>query len=397
MSGVRGLLVLVSGAAFLEALFFTALAPMLPGFKDELGLTTSQAGVLVAMFHVGIMVAVIPMALCTARLGVKPTLVGGLAVFAATSVAFAFAPSLETLLVARLLQGVGSAALWNGALVWLVEAGPADRRGAMIGVVVSAMAAGQVAGPVLGGVSEAVGREPAFVGAAVVAALLCAVALRYPAPAEDHGRPLGLGAALGPGPVRNAMLMPLVPAMLAGTLAALAPLKLDGLGVGSGEIATTFGVAAAICVLVAPFVGRWSDRRGRMRPIRAGVLAGVAILVPVAVVEQRWVAAALVVAALVTVGAFWTPVTALLSDACDEAGVGQVVAVAIVQLALTPGSILGAAGGGAIAEAVGLAWAFLAVAVALVLVYGVVSRVRGEDRPYGQLPPLSPQGEVGGQ
>ena len=51
-----------------------------------------------------------------ARVGVRPTVLAGLALMVVASIAFAFARSIVVLDVARFVQGVGGAASWAGAM-----------------------------------------------------------------------------------------------------------------------------------------------------------------------------------------------------------------------------------------------------------------------------------------
>lgn len=384
--GVGALLTLVSVAIFLEALFYAALSPLLPDLKREIGMSTSEAGVLVAMYPLGIMLSAIPVAILSVRIGVKQIATAGMVMLSAMLVAFAVADSYATLLASRLLQGLASGAIWGGTLVWLYQAGPPERRGELIGVVLGAMAAGQIAGPVVGGVAASVGRAPTFTATAALGALLAVAMLRFAAPARPERRLVGVREALGSGAVRLGMLLVGLPWIALGAIHLLAPLQLDRLGAGAGGIATTFVIAAAASVVVQPLVGRWSDRRGRLRPIRLGLLASVATLSVLALVENRWLAAALVVLALIFADTFWGPSMALLSDACDSVGVGQIVGFAIVQFAGTPGNIAGSAGGGAIAQSAGEEWAYFALAAVLAVVFLLLIRQR-EARPALQAPP----------
>lgn len=383
------LLALVSVVIFLEALFYAALSPLLPDLKREVGMSTSEAGVLVAMYPLGIMLSAIPVAILSVRIGVKQIAVVGLALLSAMCVGFAVADSYGTLLASRLLQGLASGAIWGGTLVWLYQAGPPERRGELIGVVLGAMAAGQIAGPVVGGVAASVGRGPTFIATAAVGAVLTVAMLRFAAPLQTERRLIGVREGLGSGAVRLGMLLVMLPWIALGAIHLLAPLKLDRLGAGAGGIATTFVVAAAASVVVQPLVGRWSDRIGRLRPIRLGLVASVVTLSVLALVESTWLAAALVVLALICADTFWGPSMALLSDACDRVGVGQVVGFAIVQFAGTPGNIAGSAGGGVIAQGAGEEWAYFTLAAVLALVFLVLIRQREAARVLPASPPAA--------
>lgn len=390
VGSVRRLLALLSAIIFIDGLFYSALSPLLPGFQDDLGLSESQAGVLVAMYPVGMMLAAFPVAGLLARIGVKTTTIAGLVVVAVTLVVFALADDYTMLLITRLLQGAGAAGIWGGALVWIIEAGPADRRGERFGVLAAAMAGGQIAGPLVGGLAAGVGREPTFVVVAVIAGLLSLAALRFPGPPAVERGPLEVRAAVGSRPVRVAVLLVGLPWILLGALSVLGPLQLDDLGASAGQIAVTFGISAVIGMLGQPFIGRWSDRRGRLLPIRLGLAAAAAALVAVAWMDHRWMAAVLIVVALLAVEVFWVPVMALLSDACELAGVGQILAVTIMGFAGTPAFIVGSAGGGALAQAAGFSWTYVVVAVVMALVLVALAR-QGEARDAAAVGPTTSQ------
>ena len=96
---MRRLLALTTSLMFLELVFFTVLSPLLPDLKHQLGLSTSQAGVLVATYAVGCAVGAIPALMIVVRLGVRTTALVSLATFAAMSVAFGLADGYDALLV----------------------------------------------------------------------------------------------------------------------------------------------------------------------------------------------------------------------------------------------------------------------------------------------------------
>src|ERR671922_1556262 len=159
---MRRLLGLISATVLLESTFFAVLAPLLPYYEDEFGLSTSALGALSAVYSAGALVGAIPSGLLAVRVGVKPTVLGGLAIIVATSVAFGLADSTWVLYAARFGQGVGSALAWTGGLAWLVAAVPRGRRGELIGIAMGAAVAGALLGPVLGGAASLTSPAAAF-------------------------------------------------------------------------------------------------------------------------------------------------------------------------------------------------------------------------------------------
>src|SRR5215210_1569204 len=277
---MRRLLVLACAIVFVDTTFYSAITPLLPHFEHEFGLSKSAAGVLAAAYAAGTLVGALPGGYLAAKAGVRATVLLGLALMTASSLAFAFADSIGVLDAARFVQGIGGAASWAGALAWVAGASPRDRRGEMIGTTLGAAIAGALVGPAIGAFGDAVGIAPTFSGIAVVGLLLAAWALSVPA-AEPEGTssPQELLAALRDGRVAGGMWLIAVPGLVFGTVAVLAPLRLDDLGIGAAGIAATWLAAAALESAVSPVVGRVSDRRGRLFPCLIGLSIGAAMLV----------------------------------------------------------------------------------------------------------------------
>lgn len=83
--------------------------------------------------------------------GQKSVYTIGFAIFGASSLACAFAPSFWILTGARAIQGVGSAMLMSSSPAIITDAFPAHQRGRAIGLNGAAVAVGLSTGPVLGG------------------------------------------------------------------------------------------------------------------------------------------------------------------------------------------------------------------------------------------------------
>ena len=77
----------------------------------------------------------------------------------------------------------------------------------------------------------------------------------------------------------------------------LGPLRLDELGAGAAAIGATWLIAAGLESVVSPLAGRFSDRRGRLAPMLAGLVGGAIMfaLLP-------WPNTALVFAIVVIIG-----------------------------------------------------------------------------------------------
>jgi MFS family permease len=378
---MRRLFWLVAAVVLVDTMFFAAVAPLLPHYTDEQDLSKTGAGVLTAAYPAGTFIGAIPSGWLATRWGVKPTLLLGLGMLGLTSLAFAFAGNVVLLDAARFLQGVGGACMWSAGMAWLVSVSPPERRGELIGAALSAAIVGVLLGPVLGGAATLLSPEAVFSAVRVVAAGLACWAWTM-APPEQEESP-GIRAmlrALGRPAVMLGFWVFTLPALFAGVMEVLVPLRLDDLGVAGATIGGVFLLSAAVEAVVSPLAGRFSDRAGRMTPIRAG-LVGAAVMGVLLPLPQTAVLVALtMIVTFVALAAFWAPGMALLSDAAEEHGLDQALAFAISNLAWALGHVFGAGAGGAVADATSDAvpYAALAMLCAVTFLALTASRRRSE-------------------
>jgi len=364
---VRRLLVLVSVVVFVDAMLFGALAPLVPGYADEFGLSKTGAGLLVASFGAGALLGGIPGGLAAARWGPKVAVVTGLALLAASSFAFAAADGAWALGFARFAQGASSTTTWAGALAWLTVATPRERRGELIGTAFGAAVFGAILGPMFGAVADAVSVRFSFGVVGVVAALLAAWAASRPAAPPEQQAAGAVSRAFRDRGFLGGLWLNTLPAWLFGTLVVLVPLQLDDGGFTPFAIGTVFLVAGLVETVVNPFLGRFSDRRGRMLPIRIALAASVLVAIAFAGVRGPYAVSALAILAAITFGAFYTPGMALVSDRTEAAGLSQAIGFGIMNTAWALGNMSGPALAGTLADAAGDGVPYL-VAAALCLV-----------------------------
>ena len=344
-------------------MFFAAITPLLPDYADRLDLSKAATGVLSASYAVGALVGSLPAGWLAARWGVRPTVLLGLAILGASSVVFGFAHDVRLLDAARFAQGAGGGGLWAGGLAWLIAAAPRDRRGQLMGTALGAAVFGALLGPALGALASVAGTEATFIGVALVAAGLAALALGTPAPAAAEGNKLArLRPALRNGMVRAGMWLVVVPSLGFGVVGVLGALRLDALGATAVAIGAVFLVAAAFETVISPLAGRVADRRGRFRVAGIGLSFAtvLTLLLPLATTAVTF--ALVVVAVCPSYGSLWVPGMALISDGADEVGLEQSFAFAMFNIAWAGAQIAGAAGGAALAQATSDAAVYLLIA-----------------------------------
>lgn len=371
---MRRLVILVSAIVLLDTAFYSAVAPLLPHYVDELDLSKSAAGILTGSYAAGCFLGTLPAIWIAGRLGVKRAALAGLVGLAVSSLVFGLAREVWLLDATRFVQGIASACTWTAAFAWVVERAPAERRGEVIGTPLAAAIAGALLGPVLGTAAAELGPELVFSCVAGTALVLAAFALREPGvPSEGSTELRHAGAALGRPGVRLGIWLVALPALASGVLNVLVPLRLDALGATSFAIGAIYFIAAGIESAMSPFVGRLSDRRGRLVPIRAGLMgvAGLLVLLPLA--ESAPLLAVIFIITALSSAAFWAPAMALLSDEIENARVQQAASFAFTNVAWSIGQVIGNAGGSSLAEATADWVSYTIVAVLCALTLAAVS------------------------
>ena len=366
---MRRLLLLVCAVVLADTVFYAALVPLLPHYREEFDLSKGGAGVLVAAYAVGVVVAAVPAGIAAARYGPKRAVIAGLVTMGLASVAFGFAESALTLGLARLVQGLGSALSWAGALAWLVAGTPRERRGELLGTAMGSAIFGALLGPALGALAEAAGPRPVFLAVAGLAGGLAFWALRTPAVAAQRQPLRVLRRAVREPVIVAALWLMVLPALLLGVLAVLVPLELDGAGWSATAIAAVFIGSAALEMIVAPLLGRFSDRRGRLLPLRMALTGSIAVTLALALADLPALVAVLVVVGAMAFASYWAPAMALLADGAERLAIAQGLAFGLMNAAWGAGNSVGPALGGALADAAGdaLPYALMAVVCAATL------------------------------
>ncbi len=278
--------------------------PALPMLRQALGASMPLAQLTLSALILAFGIAQLVWGPVADRVGRRPVLLLGLSLYTLASIASALAPSIEALVVCRMLQGATLAAAVVCARAMLRDLYEPHEGTQVMSLGLSGLAVIAISGPLLGGVLAAAGgwRAALTLVAAMGALTLAFVVWRLPEtlpqkdPLATRLAPLlarWWKIARHPTFVAWTLLVSFSYGGLFTVLAGSAFIYIDVLGLSP----TAYGLAMACgssCYLLATFVcRRWVARHGVARAVRWGALftlAGGALIVVLALagVRQTW-------------------------------------------------------------------------------------------------------------
>ncbi|MBK5219943.1 MAG: MFS transporter [Thermoleophilia bacterium] len=364
---MRRLLILASTMIFLDVVFFSAIAPLLPEYADDLDLNDAQAGILSASYAAGTLIASLPAGFVASRVGPRKTAIVGLSLLGVASLAFGLAQQILLLDLARFIQGAAGALIWSGALTWLVTTAPEEKRGSVIGTALGTAVAGALLGPALGALAGSIGTGPVFGSVLIISLVLAYAASRLPETGVPQRQSLReVGATMLSRPVVTAAVFVAVPSVMFGAIEVLVPLRIDDLGGSHGVIAAGFIAGAGLEAVLAPMAGRLSDRVGRRLPYVTGLSICAFAMVVLALAQALGVVLATLIVTSLGAGLCFAPALTLISDVAASSSLHQGFAAGLSNMAWASGQVIGGVGGGVVATLTGYAVPSIAIAALLV-------------------------------
>ena len=363
---MRRLVLLTSAVIFIDVAFFAAIAPLLPKYVDDLGLSKAQAGFLTASYAAGTLLGSLPAGFVASRAGPRRTVIAGLLLLGVSSLVFGLVERIGLLDAARFTQGISGALIWSGALTWLITTSPEEKRGSVIGTALGTAVAGALLGPALGAIAASVGTGPVFGSVLAITALLSLAAARLPEVAAPESQNLReVIKTLVSRPVVDAAIFVAVPSVMFGAIEVLVPLRIDSLGGGHGVIAAGFIAGAALEAVLAPIAGHISDRIGRRAPFVAGLSICALAMVAIALVGTLGAVLAALILTSLGAGLCFAPALTLISDIAEASSLHQGYAAGLSNMAWASGQVIGGVGGGVVASLTGNALPSFAIAILL--------------------------------
>lgn len=271
----------LASAAFIIALGYGFIAPVLPQFASSFNVSMAAAGAVVSVFALARLLGAPGAGVLVDKLGSRPVYLTGLSIVAVATFFVAFAQAYWHIVALRFIAGFGSTMFTLSAQALIVRVTYPSIRGRANAIYATSFLLGNIFGPIIGAALSFLGYRVPFavygIGVGVAAALVWAL---------TH-RPAGEGAALPPAKpamrFAEAWARPTYRALLVtaftngfvnmGARVAVLPLFAASVfehgGAASGLALTAFAAGMAVPL---QFSGRLADARGR-RPL---ILAGLA-------------------------------------------------------------------------------------------------------------------------
>ncbi|CRK85202.1 MFS transporter [Neobacillus massiliamazoniensis] len=168
---------------FIAFLGIGLVIPVTPKIMDELNLSGSVVGYMVAAFAVTQLIVSPIAGRWVDRFGRKRMIVIGLIIFSFSEFLFGIGKTVEVLFISRMLGGVSAAFMMPAVTAVIADITTANTRAKALGYMSAAISTGYIIGPGIGGFLAEYGSRLPFYSAAVVAlfaAVLSIIALREP-------------------------------------------------------------------------------------------------------------------------------------------------------------------------------------------------------------------------
>lgn len=288
----RSLLLLLAGVQFTHIMDFMILMPLGPELMRELGLGPGEFSALVSAYTVAAGVVGLLAAPFIDRHDRRTLLLWTYLGFIAGTLACAVAHRAGTLLAARILCGAFGGVSGAMVLATVGDVVPPERRGAGIGIVMTAFSVASALGVPFGlFLAQSLRWEAPFALIALLAAVTWVLLWRYLPAVRGHlegGGPAGFGPFLGllrdPNALRGLLFMASLVFGHFMIIPLMSPFFVGNVGLPERSLFLVYLVGGAASVATSSRVGRLADRHGRARTF--GWLVAIAGLVTLAIANS---------------------------------------------------------------------------------------------------------------
>jgi predicted MFS family arabinose efflux permease len=329
-------------------------APILPEISEALGIGEALQGLLITSYTVTLGIVALIIGPISDKVGRRRILLIGCGSMSLALALHGMVDTYVSFVAVRALAGAAGGALSGGAVAFVGDFFPYEKRGWANGWVMSGMAVGQILGIPVGKIlADQFGFRWPFLMFAVtmaIATLLVWLFLPQPDVRRDEGR-LGIRSSIvkyrllmATDAVRAVSIVYLLMFFSLGLFVIYLPTWLETVvGVSGTEVASLFFVGGLANVVASPIAGRLSDRLGRKPLIIASCIGlGIVMVLTTYAIQGIWTAYILFAMAMVMFALRISPLqslmTALVPD--ERRGMLMSLAIAVGQVGMGLGSAL---------------------------------------------------------
>ena len=331
---------------FMAMIGLGIISPIIPNYASDLGATGIYIGLIYSSFSLSRAILQTPIGRLADTFSKKKIIIIGLALYAAVSIAYTYANSPQTLILVRILHGVGSSMMMPVAMAYGINLTPKGEEGKYMGYINTALFTGFGAGPFIGGyIYENYSTKVVFNTMTVMIAISLILTQLF-VPDEET---LGMNKKRNLVPIKkilanNTLLSILVyravNALGRGTIMSFLPLfAVQILGLSGTSIGIVLSVGIFLNAFLQTPMGILADRYNRKLLLIAGGLiasVGYVYMVYTSTLTQIFTARMIVSIG----GALSLPaVTAIIAEEGREFGSGSTVGV--FNTAMSIGQIIG--------------------------------------------------------
>ena len=334
------------------------LAPLLVDIAAEFDVSVSIAGQVATVTFAAWAVSVVSVGPLSDSLGRRPVALAGLSLLASGVLVSAFAPNLETLMVTRVVTGLGGGMIPPNGMAAVTEVISPARRAQVVGGLIAFTTLSSVIGvPIVAVIADTGGwRLPFLVIGSLLGACLVLNWFWFPRSTAAGARSFSFFSRY-----RTLLALPVLRAILVanfaqriaymGMFSYLATYLIDDYGISVGAVALPLAFVGIGTVAGSYIGGPVANRADRM-PLVAGsaIAGGLAALALFSVDFPVWIVVAISTLSIALLSIPWT----VLINVCTEvSGQSRATGIGLLGVSNQTGAVGGAALGGILLAASG--------------------------------------------
>jgi DHA1 family multidrug resistance protein-like MFS transporter len=319
----------LSLVTFCVLLGLSMVAPILPTYAESFQVSYTFVGFVVSAFAVTRMILDMPAGLLARKFDKKAIMITGLILLSTSSILAGLAPNYITLVIARMIEGAGSALYVTTATVFLAQISGEEKRGQWMSLYMGMLLLGAIFGPTFGGIlSELYDIRMPFFAYAIMTGLAISPTLVLPKLTNSQNSSiLESGTVLRDVKevLSNRSFLLVTFAIFTtfflrtGVRSTLLPLfGTNNLGLTSGDIGIVLTIGGITTAITITPMGSVSDRIGRKIPLALCLVLSALVVLVIPLLSTDFLTFAVLLGVYGAVIGFSGPSAAYITDVSPQ-------------------------------------------------------------------------------